>query len=205
MRKKPLFVLASVLAFSSITSPALATSTISEEQPYKQATKEDVVQKYEGVSFYSSEPLSEDHMEMILDMSEQKKSVAYKGQNIEGSISPDSISTNVYVPTSPYSGTITIGPYYRTYSNIEARAAIAALSWILTERLKLTKFRSAVLAGASFGASESLVPPTHVGTWRYKAYDPNVKRYREFATVVHFKYGSFTSPTKVQTYPMFYY
>jgi len=209
MGKKSLVLLTSVLAISSMASPSLAaTQTNIQPQTYQQEGQlidEEVVQEFEGITFYSSENLSEEHMSSILEMSKNPALSVPKNQSITSSVAPDPGPNDVYVPSSPYSGTITIGPYNRTYSNMETRLAVSALSWILSERLKLSMFRSGALAGGTFGATEFIITPKHVGTWRYKAYDPNVKRYREFATVVHYRYGSFTSPYKVQTYPMFYY
>lgn len=209
MRKKSLILLTSALAISSMASPALAANQVNtQHQTYElqeQLIDEEVIQEFDGITFHSSEQLSEEHMLLIIEMSQNSSLTSLKNQNITSAIAPDPVSTNVYVPSSPYSGTITIGPYNRTYSNMKTRLAVSALSWILSERLKLNKLRSGSLAAGTFGATEFVIKPTHVGTWRYKAYDPNVKRYREFATVVHYKYGSFTSPYKVQTYPMFYY
>lgn len=203
MKKRLLISLASVLAVSSLASPSLA-ETQSYQQP-EESVSEEIVQEYEGVTFYSSEDLSEEHMLSILKMSKSPSLPVPKNDAIKTALAPDPGPNEVYVPSDPYSGTITVGPYNRTYSNIETRAAVTALSWILAEKLKLSKFRSGVLAAGTFGATEFVITPKHVGTWRYKAYDPNVKRYREFATVVHYRYGSFTSPYRVQTYPMFYY
>lgn len=203
MKKTLLISFASILAVSSIASPSLA-ETQSYQQP-EESINEENVQEYEGVTFYSSEVLSKEHMLSIIKMSESSTQAIPKNDAIKKSVVSDPGPSRVYVPSDPYSGTITVGPYKRTYSNMETRLAISALSWILSERLKLSSFRSAAIAGGTFVTTEFIITPKHVGTWRYKAYDPNVKRYREFATVVHYKYGSFTSPYKVQTYPMFYY
>lgn len=166
---------------------------------------EDVVQEFEGVTFHSSENLSEEHMSMILEMSKGPSLSVSKNQSLSTSVALDPGPGDVVVPQDPYSGTITVGPYYRTYQNMEVRAAVSALAWILSERLKLSTFRSGVMAGGAFGATEFLITPQHVGTWRYKAWNPNVRRYEEFSTVVNFRYGNFTSPYKVQTYSMFYH
>lgn len=167
--------------------------------------------EYEGILFSYPTELNQSQLEQMYDVVMDPEEYAVStpefssGSAFNSSLLSKSIKTNAVV-LPPGGAEITSGPFYRTYSNIEARVLITAATTFVGGSLKIATTTAkwlvtGALSAGSFGATE-IIGPTYVGAWNYKAYDSTQGRYRTYSTVVHYKYGNYTSPIKVQTYPL---
>ncbi len=152
-----------------------------EVQPYQYV--------YKGLTIDSVEPLDEEHLQIIYN-------------NVNAAAAKQSHLLRV----NPYEGgsTIVDPPGYKTYSNMDVRALVTAATAWITIVLPVTKAVAVGLTGGSFFATE-VAAPTYVGTWTYKAYSDYDKRYKLYATLVQFTNDSYTTPIKVQSYPIGFY
>lgn len=167
--------------------------------------------EYEGITFSYPTELNEDQLkdmyEVIMNptdyaLSESSVNVPYKSSMV--SKIDDGPSRAVVLP--PGGAQVTSGPYYATYTNRDARVVITAASAFVGGKLKIAAATAkwlvtGALTAGTFEVTE-FIGPTYVGTWNYKAYDSYQGRYRTYSTVVHYKYGNYTSPKRVQTYPL---
>lgn len=173
--------------------------------------------EYEGVIFSFPTPVDETQLENTFDMvsdptdylvTESPGDTSLSSSLYKGSVFnkiKSGPTTNAIVQP-PGGSQIVDGPYKITFTNEGARALIAAVTFYVGNKLKIASniakwLVSGALSKVSYDASEAL-PPTYVGTWKYKAYDTYQGRYRIYSTVVHYKYGNYTSPIAVQSYPM---
>lgn len=173
--------------------------------------------EYEGVIFSFATPVDETQLENTFDMvsdptdylvTENPGDASFSSSLYKGSVFnkiKSGPTTNVVVQP-PGGSQIIDGPYKITFTNEDARRLIAAVSFYVGNKLKIAStiaqwLVSGALAKVAYDSSEAL-PPTYVGTWKYKAYDTYQGRYRTYSTVVHYKYGNYTSPIAVQSYPM---
>lgn len=140
---------------------------------------------FNDIPISSSEELDDEHLNIIY------QNVIKKG-----------LQGRVIVEDSYQQGLIVDGPYYKTHSNVVARALISAVSgWISGKIPKVPPVASKAVTIGTFIASE-YAAPVYTGTWTYKAYDKILKKDRIYVTLVHYKYGNYTSPIKVQSYPV---
>lgn len=106
----------------------------------------------------------------------------------------------------PGGSQIVEGPYKVTYDNGRTRLIISLATGYVSSKLKIASgIANFLVTGAiTLGTFEitEFIGDTYVGLWNYRAYDSSQKRYRIYSTVVHYKYGDYTSPKAVQTYPI---
>lgn len=126
------------------------------------------------------------------------------------SLTPSTLGNQLLTPFAvqlpPGGAQITSGPFYNTYSNLTERVAVGVIAHWAGGKLKIPKEVAQRLAqwGLTFGAiaGSEIISPTYVGVWNYRAYDSYQGRYRIYTTLVHYRWGNYTSPMKVQTYPL---
>lgn len=167
--------------------------------------------EYEGVLFSYPTELSQSQLEQMYEVTMDPEEYAISSPTFNSSPLLKSTKINVGVTPNvvvlpPGGAQVTSGPFYRTYSNMESRLLITAATTFVGGVLSITASTAkwlvtGALSAGTFGATE-IIGPTYVGAWNYKAYDSTQGRYRTYSTVVHYKYGNYTSPIKVQTYPL---
>lgn len=196
-------------AAAKVKKPSLETSQESLAETEIPSTS--FTYEYEGITFSYPTELDENQLqdmyEVIMDpteyvSTEYSVNAPYKGSMV--SKIDDGPSRAVVLP--PGGAQVTTGPYYITYTNRDARAVITAASAFVGGKLKIASATAkwlvtGALTKGTFDLTE-FIGPTYVGTWNYKAYDSYQGRYRTYSTVVHYKYGNYTSPKTVQTYPL---
>lgn len=202
IKKSTTVLLSSVLISSSLLSAPVSAekkNNLKEnntETPVQNVTEYNY--EYRGIEFIHPTPLSDEQLKDLYEM------VINPSAHLN-TLSPNSPGNKLITPYAvqlpPGGSAITSGPYYRTYSNMETRAAITALTFWVGSALSISTAVAASLTAGTFAATEFIVP-TYVGTWNYNAYDSYQKRYRLYSTVVRYKYGNYTTPTRVQVQPI---
>jgi len=226
--KKTTISLLSVALLTSAVFTAYPTEAASKVKktkvgiPKKSLAEEEIPNQefsyeYEGVTFSFptrvDETQLEDTFDMVSDPTDYLVTETSEGAPSSNLLYKGSVfnkvksgpTTNVVAPPSGGSQIID-GPYKITYTNRKTREVIAGVSFFVGMKLKIAStvarwLVSGALSKAAFEGSEFL-GPTYVGTWKYRAYDNYQNRYRTYSTVVHYKYGNYTSPIAVQSYPM---
>lgn len=192
MKKTIASSLCSVLLLTGLgtNSAFAAENTIASNLENKQSIPSELFEyNLNGIPFSSPEPLTDQHIQKLYSL-------------INPTLKNKENSPIQYGPANPGdSGIIIDGPFYKTYSNKDVRFVVSAVSWLIAERFGLSKVASGALAGGTFWASE-MIGPTYVGTWSYKAWDDRANKYRLYVTVVHYKYGNYTSPIRVSSRPV---
>lgn len=193
------------MLFSSVV-PASASEN---EEPATAYTPEsdgqEEVYSYtiEGVEYISIVPLTDGHLDELTKMNLEQEEKVKKEKKVKET-PLDDLFTPYVVVTDGGGAAITYGPYYKTHSNMEFRYFAGAVVTYATRRIPYSRVayeRMASLLGFNLGfAASEFITPTHTGSWQYKVYESG--RYRIYNTLVHYKYGNFTSPYKVYTYPV---
>lgn len=216
-KKTTILALSSLLVGSSLLSApvhAEKEKRIKVKEETTSLVQETYTYTYEGVEFEHPTPLSDQELKAMYMMITNP--AAHLDATGSISLSPGKpVIGNYAVVLPPGGAQITSGPFYKTFSNIETRVIISALSFYVGSSLKVgatianklatrmvtEKRVDGTLAVISFFAGE-WIAPTHVGTWNYRAYDSSQGRYRTYSTLVHYRHGSYTSPISVQTQPL---
>lgn len=217
LKKTTILALSSLLVSSSLLSAPVHADKETQVKVKKETTslaQETYTYTYEGVEFEHPTPLSDQELKAMYMMITNPEVYLETAGSLKPSLGKPVIGSYAVV-LPPGGAQITSGPFYKTFSNIETRMIISALSYYVGSSLKIgatianklatrmvtEKRVDGTLAVISFFAGERIAP-THVGTWNYRAYDSSQGRYRTYSTLVHYRYGSYTSPISVQTQPL---
>lgn len=200
-------LVSSIFSSSVVSAEGIGQKTIKNteiEEPIS-LSEEEFTYEYNGVVI--NHPVSMNDQELMEFYEMISNPTDYLSFN---SLTPSTYGNQLLTPFAvqlpPGGAQITSGPFYKTYSNLTERVAVGVIANWAGGKLKISKERAKKLAqwGLTFGAiaGSEIISPTYVGVWNYEAYDSSQGRYRIYTTLVHYRWGNYTSPMKVQTYPL---
>lgn len=129
-----------------------------------------------------------------------------KGKEKEPANRADDDFTSYVIPTDEFPGSVTYGPYYKTYDNkTEQEAANLIVAWVST---KVPGFISksgfgVYLFNKLTGWTSTIFKPTYVGAWQSKSYNASLGLYEYHNTIVHFTSSSYSTPKSVSYYVVY--
>ncbi|MFD3445550.1 hypothetical protein ACFDTO_13205 [Microbacteriaceae bacterium 4G12] len=176
------------------TAPTFAAENSATEVSIANVQKESrsFSYQYNGINISSPEKLDQQLLGQIYNQ-------VISTSPVQKSLAPNSPN---YVIPNDGGGQIIDGPYYKRYSNEDINLAVDLIGgWFISKIPGLGQsFVGGFVANRLLGWLHT--GPSYVGAWYSRSYDDYQGRYRRYATIVHYKYSDFTSPTDVAYWPV---
>ncbi|MBM6616950.1 hypothetical protein [Bacillus suaedaesalsae] len=189
MKKVLAAIFVGVLTFSMILTPHDAFASTSETTEF--------TYYYNGVKFVSDKELTE---EMIQDLYNQ--AVSPSASSITSKSLSNTIDEPGYVIPNEGGSRMLTDKIYRTYDNTDVEIAAGIIAALLLKKApaKFSQSRYEAFITVPMTAWLLSFNDTYVGSWQTESYNSYNRLYEQKNTIVHYRYGNYTSPMEVQYY-----
>ncbi|PUB08200.1 hypothetical protein [Paenisporosarcina sp. OV554] len=215
--KKPILLILSALLFATFPLSSASAFSNKEKVTVKQEVKTEntylksvetiegeniYTYQYQGIELTGNAEITEAEVkEKLVEVEEM-----IKGKEQEPADRAGDDFTSYVIPTDEFPGSITAGPYYRTYDNkTEQEAANLIVAWVTTKVPGfISKSGYAVyLVNKLTAWTGAIFKPTYVGAWQSKGYNASLGLYEYHNTIVHFTSSSYSTPKSVSYYVVY--
>jgi len=215
--KKPILLILSTIIFASLPLSSASALSSKEQVTTKQEIKKEntyfksvetiegeniYTYNYKGIELTGNEEITEAEVkERFAEVEEM-----IKGKQNEPTDKAGDDFTTYYVPVESFPGSVTAGPYYRTYDNTtEQEATNLIVAWVST---KVPGFIAKDAFGVYLfnkltGWAGSIFKTTYVGSWQSKSYNANLGLYEYHNTIIHFTDSSYSTPKSISYYVVY--